>query len=439
MNTLEKAREDIDRIDREMTRLFEERMQAVAAVANYKAAHGLPVLDSGREREVIEKGVSRLCDPSLAPFYTRYQKELMRVSRERQAKMLAENGAEKGVESDTYRKYNLALPDSSYDIHFERGGLSHVAKRFDLARRVLVLTDTGVPEEYAERVCSAAKEGYILRVESGEGSKSLDTLEMVEKTMLTHGFTRRDAVVAVGGGVVGDLGGFAASAYMRGIDFYNVPTTVLSMVDSSVGGKCAVNLGGVKNILGAFYQPKGVLIDPELLYTLPDRQVAAGLAEVIKIALTSDKELFARFEKNDMTLDNIDDILYRAVVLKAHVVEADEKEAGLRKILNFGHTYGHAIEGYTGMQNLLHGECVALGMLPMCADTVRARLIPVLKKVGLPTLLPPQTEAILPLALKDKKRTGDAIDCVLVDEVGSCRIERLSVEDFRQRILSYAN
>ncbi len=440
MNTLKKAREDINRIDREIVRLFEERMTAVASVAAYKAENGLPILDAKREREVIEKGISCLKDASLSPYYERFQEGLMAVSRERQTEILDNLKSEdKTLPVGGYRKYRLSLPASSYDIHFERGGLPRIAEYFNLSRRVLVLTDSGVPKEYAKRVLAACSEGYIVTVPEGEESKSLDTLKVVENALLSNGFTRHDALVAVGGGVVGDLGGLVAALYMRGIDFYNVPTTVLSMVDSSVGGKCAVNFGGVKNILGAFYQPKGVLIDPELLYTLPKRQIAAGLAEVVKIALTSDAELFARFEENEVTLDTIDDVLYRAVVRKAEVVYQDEKEMGLRKILNFGHTYGHAIESYTGMSELLHGECVALGMLPMCSEKVRKRLLGVLTRLDLPTIPPADKAEILLLAMKDKKRVGNAIDCVLVDEVGSCRIQRLSTEEFMQIILSYDN
>lgn len=440
MNILEKAREDINRIDSEIAHLFEERMAAVASVAAYKAENGLPILDAKREREVIEKGISRLKDASLSPYYERFQEGLMAVSRERQAELLEKLKKEGEPRSvSTYRKYRLSVPGGFYDIHFDREGLSRICEYFNLSRRVLVLTDSGVPKEYAERVLSACAEGYIVTVPEGEESKSLETLKVVEDALLSHGFTRHDALVAVGGGVVGDLGALCASLYMRGIDFYNVPTTVLSMVDSSVGGKCAVNFEGVKNILGAFYQPKGVLIDPNLLCTLPKRQISAGLAEVVKIALTSDAELFSRFEEHEITLDTIDDVLYRAVVLKAKVVCQDEKEAGLRKILNFGHTYGHAIESYTGMSELLHGECVALGMLPMCSENVRKRLLGVLTRLDLPTTPPSKITEILPLAMKDKKRVGNAIDCVLVDEVGSCRIQRLSTEEFAQKILHYDN
>ena len=319
-------------------------------------------------------------------------------------------------------KYTVALGERAYDIHLTRGGIHRLSTLFDLDRRVLVLTDAGVPEEYARAVAAQCREGHILTVPMGEGSKSFDTLKSVEETLLSLNFGRRDAVVAVGGGVVGDLAGFAASIYMRGIDFYNVPTTVLSAVDSSVGGKCAINFGAVKNVIGSFYQPKGVMIDPELLYTLPKRQVANGLAEVVKISLTSDKGLFEKMEGWEPSLDTVDELLFSAVLNKAHVVERDERESGERKILNFGHTIGHAIESATGMSALYHGECVALGMLPMCSDAVRERLAKVLKKLDLPTAYEYDREAACGALSHDKKRHDASVDCVVVERVGEGEI-----------------
>ena len=195
---------------------------------------------------------------------------------------------------------HMNLGEDSYDIIVERGALAKANEYLNLNRRVLVVTDSGVPSEYASAVAAQCKESVICTVESGEGSKSLETFGKLLKAMLDNGFSRKDCVVAVGGGVVGDLSGFVASAYMRGIDFYNIPTTLLSQIDSSIGGKTAINLVGVKNIVGAFYQPKRVIIDPELLKTLSPRQISSGLAEAVKMALTSDKELFDIFESCDM-------------------------------------------------------------------------------------------------------------------------------------------
>ena len=250
--------------------------------------------------------------------------------------------------------------------------------------------------------------------------------------MLEHGFTRSDCVVAVGGGVCGDLAGFAAASYMRGIDFYNIPTTVLSQVDSSVGGKTAVNFGGVKNIIGAFYQPKAVLIDPETLKTLSKRHFSNGLAEAVKMSLCFDKELFELFENSDAQ-ENIETIIEHSVKSKCRVVEQDEKESGLRKVLNFGHTVGHAIETACGY-SLLHGECVGLGMLPMVSEAVRPRLEKVLKTVGLPTEYTGDRGAVLRAMVHDKKCTGEDITVVRCQEVGSFVFETLPFSRLEEEI-----
>jgi len=308
----------------------------------------------------------------------------------------------------------MNLGEDSYDILVQRGILAEANQHLNLNRRVLVVTDTGVPAPYAKTVASLCKESVVCTVEQGEASKSIETFGSLLKTMLDHGFSRKDCVVAVGGGVVGDLAGFAASAYMRGVDFYNIPTTLLSQIDSSIGGKTAINFGGVKNIVGAFYQPKKVLIDPDLLQTLPARQFSNGLAEAIKMALTSDKELFELFENSNVA-ERIDDIIVRSLNIKKHVVEQDEKESGLRKVLNFGHTVGHGIESSTG---LYHGECVALGMIPMCGETVRPRVIQVLKTCNLyrePTF---DWDAVTEAAFHDKKADGDTVTVITVNEIG---------------------
>ena len=312
---------------------------------------------------------------------------------------------------------HMNLGRDSYDILVERGVLSRAGQHLPLNRRVLVVTDTGVPAEYAQKLAAQCREAIICTVEMGESSKSLEEFGKLQQTMLDHGFSRKDCVAAVGGGVVGDLAGFAASAYMRGIDFYNIPTTLLSQIDSSIGGKTAINFGGVKNIVGAFYQPKKVLIDPDLLQTLPQRQIANGLAEAIKMSLTSDRELFALFETGDIE-KSLDEIITRSLNIKKNVVEQDEKEAGLRKILNFGHTIGHGIESSAGMSELYHGECVALGMIPMCGEALRPRLIKVLKKCNLYRVLDYNWDKITDAAFHDKKADGDTVTVTTVQEAG---------------------
>ena len=330
---------------------------------------------------------------------------------------------------------HVELGASSYDIELCRGALSRAGELINLNRKVLVVTDSGVPAKYAHAVATSAKEAHVLTVPQGEASKSFDTLQVILAAMLEAGFTRKDAVVAVGGGVVGDLSGFAASMYMRGIDFYNIPTTLLSQVDSSIGGKTAVDFHGYKNVIGAFYQPKKVIIDPDVLATLDKRQVAAGMAEAIKMSLTSDAEMFAMLEAAEDIYADIDTVIEKALRIKKYVVECDEKEAGLRKILNFGHTIGHGIETEADGE-LYHGECVALGMLPMCSEEARERLIPVLKKAGLPTeysLSEAEIATVMTAVSHDKKSAVGGVDAVLVHEVGSFEIKKLTLAELEEK------
>ena len=328
---------------------------------------------------------------------------------------------------------HLDLPQNGYDIILERGALARVGELLKLDRRVLIVTDEGVPAEYAASVAAQCKQPTIVTVPMGEGSKSFAVLEQLCRAMLEAGFTRSDCVVAVGGGVVGDLAGFAAASFMRGIDFYNIPTTVLSQVDSSIGGKVAINLDNIKNIVGAFHQPRRVVIDPEVLKTLPKRQIANGLSEAVKMSLTSDAELFAIFEAGRAEAE-IDTVIERSLCVKKYVVEQDEKESGLRRILNFGHTLGHGIEAAEDLHGLYHGECVALGMLPMCAPDVRARLVRVLESLGLPTKMEQNLEEVLENASHDKKCEGGDISVIRVETVGSFEMLRMPMEEWKNEI-----
>lgn len=320
---------------------------------------------------------------------------------------------------------HMDLQENSYDIVVERGIINSAEKHLNLQRRVLIVTDSLVPKEYAQAVAKKCKEPLICTVTSGEGSKSLETFGTLLQKMLDNGFSRNDCVVAVGGGVVGDLSGFVASCYMRGIDFYNIPTTLLSQIDSSIGGKTAVNLGNVKNIVGAFHQPKKVLIDPSLLNTLPQRQFSNGLAEAIKMALTSDSKLFDIFETKDIN-ENIDEIIVRSLSIKKNVVEQDEKESGIRKILNFGHTIGHGIETSS---ELYHGECVALGLIPMCDKKIRPRVIEVLKKCNLYNKIGFDWEKISKAAFHDKKADGETVTVTTVPDVGRFELKTIKCSE----------
>ena len=324
---------------------------------------------------------------------------------------------------------NMELGADSYAITVRRGALKDAGTLFSLDRRVLIVTDSGVPAEYAEAVAACASAPVIVTIPAGEGSKSLEQFAALEEKMTSLRFTRGDCAVAVGGGVVGDLCGFAAACYMRGIDFYNVPTTLLSQVDSSIGGKTAIDFGGYKNIVGAFKQPRRVLIDPEVLRTLPPRQVANGMAESVKMALTSDAALFSLFEAENPE-EHLDEIILSSLKIKKAVVEQDVRESGLRRVLNFGHTIGHGIESASG---LLHGECVAIGMLPMCEKPVRERLRRVLGRLGLPTGLPCAPEAVWEAVAHDKKSSSSGVTAVLCREPGSFVLQSMTVEALKAR------
>ena len=323
----------------------------------------------------------------------------------------------------------MELSKNSYDIIVERGALARVGTLLNLDRRVLVVTDDGVPAAYAKAVAAACKSPVLVTVPMGEDSKSISTLSHLLSTMLQSGFTRTDAVVAVGGGVVGDLSGFAAATFMRGIDFYNIPTTLLSQVDSSIGGKTGVNLNGVKNMVGAFWQPRGVLIDPDTLETLPPRLRAEGMAEYVKMALCFDERMFEALEKEDPWQDT-EQALHNALSLKKMVVEADERESGLRKLLNFGHTIGHGVES-AAQGALYHGECVAIGMMPMCSDAVRGRLQPVLEKLGLPVSTDLDKETIWAAMQHDKKSDSTGFSAVFVEEIGKAYTKTISFDEMR--------
>ena len=326
----------------------------------------------------------------------------------------------------------LNLGEQGYDIVVERGALSKIGEYINLNRKVLILTDSGVPEEYANTVKNMCQDGYIYVISQGESSKSLENYQKILSFMVEKSFTRTDALVSVGGGVVGDLGGFVASSYMRGIDFYNVPTTLLSQLDSSIGGKVAVDLDGVKNIVGAFYQPKKVLIDSNTLKTLDSRQKMAGLCEGIKMAATSNSELFELIENSTNLDSDLEKIIIEGLKIKRDVVEKDPREKGLRRVLNFGHTIGHAIESNQGLGGLLHGECVGLGMLYMCHEDVKARLESVLKKYNLPTKIDTDSDILLSYIKRDKKAKGDKITIVYVPKIGTFELRDVQINEIKK-------
>jgi 3-dehydroquinate synthase len=331
----------------------------------------------------------------------------------------------------------IKAENGAYPVYIGSGLLSRASELLDLNRRIFIITDDGVPKEYAGTVCRLCKEGHVFTVRSGEASKSIEVFHSALSAMLKLGFSRKDCVIAVGGGVCGDLAGFVAASYMRGVDFYNIPTTTLSQIDSSVGGKVAVNLDGYKNSVGAFYPPRAVIIDTDTLLTLDKRQYASGLCEAVKMAICQNESLFKFFEENEINKENIAKVITEALKIKRAVVERDEREGGIRKILNFGHTYGHAIESQTGMGSFTHGECVALGMIPMCEKDVRKRLVAVLKKLGLPTEYTPNFDTLEKFLSHDKKAEGDSIFTVVCEKVGEAKTAKTDIASLIEKIKAF--
>lgn len=337
-------------------------------------------------------------------------------------------------------KMTVTTPSSEYDISFISGGISQTDKLWGKGNKTFIITDSGVPAEYAQSVLECCSDAVIHTFPMGEKSKNIHTLTSIWEEMTKFQMTRTDRVIAVGGGVTGDIAGFAASTYMRGISFYNIPTTLLSQADSSVGGKTAIDFNGYKNIIGSFYQPQGVLIDVKTLDSLPGRHISNGLAEVIKIAATHSRELFGKLENADAgNIASMENLLMEAVDLKRQVVMRDEKETGERKSLNFGHTIGHAIESSLEFGELYHGECVGIGMIPMCAPDAAERIRSLLKKFSLPAKSPVSAEKILQAVRHDKKISGDEITAVYVPDIGTYEFRQLPLrrlDEYIQETLS---
>ena len=418
---LDKIREDINATDKAIAELFERRMALAAEVAEYKAGAGLPIFDAERERAIVDTAGERISDGEILPYYKLFIKRVMELSRRYQAKLLCNTDA----------KVLRAEPDSaSYPIYVKRGILGDAKRYFDLDRKIFIITDSGVPKEYAEAVKALSEDATVYTLPEGEGAKCFEVYESVLSAMLLQGIERRDAVIAVGGGVVSDIAALCAATYMRGINLYTVPTTVLAAVDASVGGKCAIDLGKTKNAVGTFYHPRCVLIDPDLFATLDERQVASGIAEAVKIAAVLDAELFSDIE-NGLYEKDTEDFIVRAIALKLAVVEADEREGGLRRVLNFGHTVGHAVEISTG---LLHGEAVALGMIAMSEKEARARLESLLPRLMLPTALVAVPSDALELICRDKKARGGRITVATCSEIGSFDFEELTPDEVLDRL-----
>lgn len=332
----------------------------------------------------------------------------------------------------------------NYDILVKKGLINDTGKLVKevlRGKRALIVTDNVVDKFYTETVKkSLEKENIITSVcvlENGETNKNIESIYNIYSALAKNELSRKDIIIALGGGVIGDMAGYAAATWMRGIDFVQIPTTLLACVDSSVGGKTGINIKEGKNLVGAFHSPRLVIMDSDVLNTLPKREFNAGMAEVIKHAFLFDKKLLEYLENNNNNFD-MDFILKRNCELKGHIVEIDYKEKKERMFLNFGHTIGHSVENAAGYGVLLHGEAVAIGVIfaieygikkNITKDkTLLERAKNIFNKFSLPTEIPSNIN--LKDAIKlDKKRSDDKINFVFLESIGKPYVEKVSIKD----------
>ena len=346
-------------------------------------------------------------------------------------------------------KIHVDLGKHAYDIEIGAGLLptvgAKVAALVPKAQRAVIVSDTNVAPLYGETLKRSLNEAglpaTIVTIEAGEQSKNMQVLSEVLEQSAESGLTRSDVLVTLGGGVVGDLGGFAAASFMRGIAFVQVPTSLLAQIDSSVGGKVAVDLKAGKNLAGAFYQPKGVFIDTNLLSTLPVRFLHDGLAEAIKYGCIQDANLFdkiAGYADDSELLADIGSVVATCCAIKARIVEEDEFDTGLRGILNFGHTLGHAVEQHYAYGEYTHGEGVAIGMYQITKRTEEMGMTPAgtaekiaaaLKKYNLPIEAGVEKALLIDTMAKDKKKSGNTITLIVLDELGSGRLHKINWQE----------
>lgn len=346
-------------------------------------------------------------------------------------------------------KVNINLGERSYPIHItsDYKSLGKSIATAKLVGKLVIVTDTNVDKYQSEALVEALESSglsvYKFVIPAGETNKNLDTVREIYKFLLDLKLDRNSTLIALGGGVVGDITGFVAATFLRGINFIQVPTTSLAQADSSVGGKVGVDFEGAKNVVGAFYQPKFVYMNVSTLKTLPKRDMISGLAEVVKHGIISDSEFFEFIDYNVKKIFNFDDdvLQYLAKVncsIKGRIVEQDEKESGLRKNLNFGHTIGHAIESFSNFE-LMHGECVSIGMvgafrmarqLEMIGDDTVAKVIETLEKIGLPVRMHGlDIEKVYNQMFYDKKIENNKLLFILPKSIGE--VVQISIDDER--------
>ncbi len=332
-----------------------------------------------------------------------------------------------------------------YNVIIERGSLSksgELISQVIKSHKTVIITDDTVGALYADTLVQSLEKNNITSsvfvFPHGEQSKNLTVLGEIYDFLCQKRITRSDFIIALGGGVVGDITGFAAASFLRGIEFVQIPTTLLAQVDSSVGGKTAIDIAGGKNLVGAFKQPALVICDSDTLRTLPQSELSCGMAEVIKYGMIRDENLFNILENHDISnIDDVmDDIVYTCIDIKRNVVENDEFDKGERMILNFGHTLGHAIEGWHNYTDYTHGMGVAVGMCMitelLCSPEITERLKKCVESYKLPTSTNAPVSELLPYCSTDKKCDSDSISYIVCNKIGVAEIKKVTVAEFEK-------
>jgi len=320
------------------------------------------------------------------------------------------------------KKIVIKTKTFSYPVIINPGLLSDILNYLGKNQKYVIIHDDLIPEAYVNKVSCACDDPLIISFPAGEKSKTVETHQYLVRTMLDNHIKKDAVILALGGGVTGDLAGYVASTYMRGIDYIQIPTTLLAQIDSSVGGKVGVDFADAKNVLGSIYPPKMVLIDPLTLSTLPKRHFANGMAEMIKYGMIADRAFFDTINNEDIN-QMLEWAIDKSVSIKKMFVEKDEMDKGDRRLLNFGHTYGHAIEAYYNYEKYLHGEAVSIGMVKIVKDKqIKKELISVLSKYNLPTTDPVTDKKLEPFLAKDKKNRSGQNVFVDIEEIGKAFI-----------------
>lgn len=353
-------------------------------------------------------------------------------------------------------KYNLAINMKSrkYPVVIESGlfrTIGSILGEHFAGKKIALITDENIEKNYGDflkkQLDASHCEWVIISLPAGDTSKSFDTLTVIYKRLVDFQLSRDDVIVSLGGGVVGDISGFVAATFLRGVEFVQFPTTLIGQVDSSIGGKNGVNLPEGKNLVGTFYQPSYVFIDPDFVKTLSDYHMADGMAEIIKYACVADADLFSDLIRmnNHRDAQLIESIIYRCCLIKKQMIEQDEKDQGIRMLTNFGHTIGHAIENLSDYRLYGHGQAVAIGMqtitehseaMGLTAINTSAMLKELLLEYGLPAELPQgiDKDLLAQTAMRDKKRRGNKMNLVLLEKIGNGYLYPIEKSDIRKFI-----